>query len=159
MKATFDQKTIDLTPGGKGYAATIGDRTASVEIVRAEDGQLAMQIDGDAVLAYVSSDGGKHWVTVNGRTFLLTQSSGTGSAAAGHDHNSELAAPMPGQVRSVNVSQGDPVSKGQTLLVLEAMKMEIRIRAPRGGAVAELMVTVGQTVERGQVLIRIEAGT
>ena len=63
---------------------------------------------------------------------------------------------MPGQVRAVNVAEGESVTKGQTLLVLEAMKMEIRIQAPRDGKVAKLFVQQGQTVEREQMLIEIE---
>ena len=62
---------------------------------------------------------------------------------------------MPGQVRAVNVSEGDAVTKGQTLLVLEAMKMEIRVHAPRDGVVKKLLVKQGQTVEREQILIEI----
>jgi biotin carboxyl carrier protein len=56
----------------------------------------------------------------------------------------------------VNVGEGDAVTKGQTLLVLEAMKMEIRIHAPHDGIVKKLFVNQGQTVEREQVLIDVE---
>ena len=48
------------------------------------------------------------------------------------------------------------MTKGQTLLVLEAMKMEIRIQAPMDGVVKKLLVKQGQTVEREQVLVEIE---
>ena len=62
---------------------------------------------------------------------------------------------MPGQVRSVAVGVGDVVKKGQTLAVIEAMKMEIRIQALKDGVVSALLVQVGQTVEREQILIEI----
>ena len=159
MKITFDQNTIDLIPHGKEYAATIGDKTASVEIVRVANGKLDLLIDGRRLTAYISSDGALRWVTVDGQTFVLTKSSGgRRQAGAGGDHASELAAPMPGQVRSVNVSEGEAVSKGQTLLVLEAMKMEIRIQAPFSSTVKSIAVKVGQTVEREQILVKIEDG-
>ena len=74
----------------------------------------------------------------------------------GPDHAGELTAPMPGQVRAVNVIEGESVMKGQTLMVLEAMKMEIRIQSPMDGVVKSLAVKVGQTVEREQVLVEIE---
>jgi biotin carboxyl carrier protein len=64
---------------------------------------------------------------------------------------------MPGQVRAVNVSEGDSVTKGQTLLLLEAMKMEIRVQAPSDGIVKKLFVKQGQTVEREQILIEVES--
>ena len=156
MKTTFDQTVIDLTPQGKSYRATVGDKTVDVEIVRVSDGQLELLIDGEHVMAYVSSDGTKRWVTANGQTLMLTKSSGAKRRGAGHDHGSGLVAPMPGLVRSVNIEEGEAVMKGHTLLVLEAMKMEIRIQAPRDGLVKKLLVKQGQTVEREQVLIEIE---
>ena len=158
MKITFDTQTIDLTPAGSGkrYRATIGDKTVEVEIVYADTGRLDLLIGGERVTAYISFDGAKRWVTINGRTFVLTKSLGTKRRGAGHYHASELAAPMPGQVRGVNVSEGEAVTKGQTLLVLEAMKMEIRIQAPSDGKVKKLHVKQGQTVEREQILVEIE---
>jgi len=156
----FQSFPIDLTPSGtsKSYRSTVGDKTVDVEIISIKDGQLELLIDGDRVITYVSSDGAKRWVTVNGQTVVLTKTSGAKSRGkgTGHDHASELVAPMPGVVRSVNVAEGESVSKGQTLLVLEAMKMEIRIHAPRESMVKKLSVKQGQTVEREQVLIEIE---
>jgi biotin carboxyl carrier protein len=156
MKITFDNNTIDLTPSGKSYRATMGDKTVDVEILRAEDGQLDLFIDGERVIAYVSSDNAKRWVTINGRTSLLTKSSGTNRSGAKHEHSGELTAPMPGQVRAVNVSEGDAVVKGQTLVVLEAMKMEMKIQSPSDGVVKKMLVKQGQTVEREQVLVEID---
>jgi acetyl/propionyl-CoA carboxylase alpha subunit len=159
MKITFDSQTIDLTPAGTGksYRATLGEDTVDVEVVRAdaEHGRLDLLIDGEPVTAYVSSDGAKRWVTVNGQTLVLTKLAAGARKSSSHDHASELAAPMPGVVRSVNVSEGESVSKGQTLLVLEAMKMEIRIQAKNDGVVKKLLVRQGQTVEREQALIEI----
>jgi biotin carboxyl carrier protein len=159
MKITFDQTVIDLTPQGKGYRATIGDNFIDVEIIRvdAERGQLELLIDNQRVTAYVSSDGAKRWVTVNGQTVMLTKpAAGTRKSSHGHHHAAgELTAPMPGQVRAVNVSEGEAVTKGQTLLLLEAMKMEIRIQSPSAGTVSRLFVKQGQTVEREQMLIEI----
>jgi biotin carboxyl carrier protein len=158
MKITFDTQTLDLTPAGTGrsYRATIDDKTVDVEIVRTTNGQLELLIDGERVTAHVSSDGARTWVTVNGRTSLLTKVSGTKRSGTRHDHAGELTAPMPGQVRGVNVSEGEAVTKGQTLLLLEAMKMEIRIQTPRDGVVKKLFVKQGQTVEREQILAEIE---
>jgi acetyl/propionyl-CoA carboxylase alpha subunit len=156
MKLTFDNTTIDLSPSGKGYVAKLEDRTIDVEILQAQDGKLDLLIDGKHITAYVSSDNARRWVTVNGQTFVLTKSLGTRRKGTGHDHASELAAPMPGLVRAVNVTEGDMVTKGQTLLLLEAMKMEIRIQAPRDAIVRKLFVKQGQTVEREQVLIEVE---
>lgn len=159
MKSTFDNKIVELTPSGKGYIATLDDRSVAVEILQAKDGKLDLLIDGKRVTAYVSSENAKRWVTVNGQTFMLTRSSGTRKSGHGHHHAAgELTAPMPGQVRAVNISEGDVVTKGQTLLLLEAMKMEIKVQAPRDGVVISIQVKQGQTVEREQLLVIMEDG-
>ncbi len=73
----------------------------------------------------------------------------TGAAHAGAD---SLTAPMPGTVTVVKVAVGDDVAAGQSLLVVEAMKMEHVISAPHAGTVAELDVTPGATVAMDQIL-------
>jgi len=162
MKIVFDHNSqtfpVELTPdrSGKTYRLTLGEETVEVEILGTQDGQLDLRIDGERVTARVSSDNAKRWVTINGRTILLTKRSGSRKSAGGHHHAAgELTAPMPGQVRAVNVSEGEAVVKGQTLMVLEAMKMEIRIQSPNDGTVSRLFVKQGQTVEREQMLIEI----
>lgn len=160
MKLSFEHNSqsflIDLTPTGKSYRATVGDKTVEVEIIRAGNGQLELLIDNERVTAYISSDGAKRWVTINGQTVMLTKASGVQRKSSEQDQASELVAPMPGLVRSVNVVEGESVVKGQTLLTVEAMKMEIRIQAPKDGVVKSLTVKVGQTVEREQILIVLE---
>lgn len=63
-----------------------------------------------------------------------------------------LAAPMPGTVVRVEVEQGSPVTAGQVIVVLEAMKMEHAVRAPQDGIAESILVTVGHQVDVGQVL-------
>ncbi|HEY2981092.1 MAG TPA: biotin/lipoyl-containing protein [Anaerolineales bacterium] len=161
MKLVFNDNTsahsVDLSASasGKSYRVRIADRTTELSLLNAENGRLEMLVDGRHVSAYVTVDGEKRWVTVNGRTAVLTKASGVTHKTAASDHPGQLTAPMPGQVRAVNVSVGDMVTKGQTLLVVEAMKMEIRVQAPRDGVVKRLFVKEGQPVEREQVLIEI----
>jgi biotin carboxyl carrier protein len=157
MKLNFNNSTLDISSNGRLFTLTLEDKTILAEVLYSEHGKLDLLIDGKRVTAYVSSDNAKRWVTVNGQTFVLTKSSGARKGGHGHHHAAgELTAPMPGQVRAVNVSEGDVVAKGQTLLVLEAMKMEIRIQASQNGVVKKLFVKQGQTVDREQGLIEIE---
>ncbi len=64
-----------------------------------------------------------------------------------------VAAPMPGAILRVEVTQGQSVKSGDLLVVLEAMKMENEILAPRDGTVAQIVVQKGSTVETGSPLI------
>lgn len=72
---------------------------------------------------------------------------------AGTDSKNSISAPMPGTILKVKVKAGDPVKKGDVLLILEAMKMENEILAPDDGAVASVAVTEGATVSTGDVLV------
>ena len=157
MKITFDSQSLEINPSGDDYNATLDGKTVSVKVLRAdaERGRMDLLIDGKRVNAYISSDGAKRWVTVNGHTLMLTKTSGA-KRGVRHEYAGGLIAPMPGQVRSVAVGVGDVVKKSQTLLTMEAMKMEIRIQALKDGKVQAVHVSQGQTVEREQILIEME---
>lgn len=95
-------------------------------------------------------------VTRHGRTFaaLLKRGESIGGGAAS---NGAILAPMPGNIVSVDVSEGEQVTAGQKLLTLEAMKMEHTLTAPFDGVVAELSAKPGAQVQVETLLARIEA--
>ena len=64
-----------------------------------------------------------------------------------------VKSPMPGNILKINVAQGQSVKEGDTLIVLEAMKMENDVVAPRDGTVAQIVVTKGAVVETGSPLV------
>src|SRR5512139_4086095 len=66
-----------------------------------------------------------------------------------------LTAPMPGKILSVEVNRGDRVSRGQTLVILEAMKMKNAIKSPYDGVVLEIAVRPEQTVAHGTLLVQL----
>ena len=78
------------------------------------------------------------------------------SAAAGAGGPLEIRAIIPGRVASVAVAPGDRVELGQTLLAVEAMKMQNELRAPRPGTILRVPATAGATVEVGDILVVIE---
>ena len=84
-------------------------------------------------------------VTVNGVAYNVTVEEGTGAPVA--------AAPMPGNILDVKVKAGDSVKAGDTLLILEAMKMENEISAPQDGTIASVNVRKGDVVNSGDPLI------
>ena len=90
----------------------------------------------------------------NAQPFLFTLPNFSGGAHAVAD--GEIIAPMPGKVITVDVAAGEAVSKGQRLLVLEAMKMEHALTAPFDGTVAELAAHEGQQVQVEALLARVE---
>ena len=102
----------------------------------------------------VFRDGDAVWV-LDGEVGPVRFAPAAGDAdAAGHGEAS-LEAPMPGTVVQLRVEPGATVKAGETLVVLESMKMEISIAAPRDGSVAEVLVAAGDQVDRGAVLIEL----
>ncbi len=71
----------------------------------------------------------------------------------------QVCAPMPGTVLSVKVEVGASVAAGDTLLMLEAMKMETAVPAPSAGTVSEVLVKAGQRVNTGEPLVTLGAGS
>ncbi len=163
---TYHYRTGDQAPHlvaverhGNGWRVVVDGRAHDVEARAADGGRLELTIDGTHRSAHVATDGKKRWVATSSRTWLLervdsTQKRRSGSTSdSGHD---VLESTMPGQVRDVLVKPGDTVTAGQTLVLLEAMKMELQVKAPHAGKIAAVLVTVGQTVERGQRLVDVE---
>lgn len=73
-------------------------------------------------------------------------------AAGGAAGSVKINAPMPGKIVAVKANPGDKVTKGQVILVLEAMKMENDVVAPQDGTVASVNVAVGSSVESGETI-------
>ena len=77
------------------------------------------------------------------------------TAPAANAAGEKVAAPMPGTIVSVNVSNGQAVKKGDVLIVLEAMKMENEIKSPVDGTVSSIAVSKGESVDTGATLVTI----
>lgn len=67
-----------------------------------------------------------------------------------------IKAPMPGIILSINVKENQEVKEGETLLILEAMKMENAISAPKDGIIKSIIAKSGETVDKGELLIEME---
>jgi acetyl/propionyl-CoA carboxylase alpha subunit len=111
---------------------------------------------GETAHAWVSSSGDIWWVFLDGEVFEIeVQAEGRRRRAAA-SHGS-LSAPMPATVVRVEVSPGTAVRRGDTLVILEAMKMELPIRASSDGIVNAVHCKPGDLVQPGVVLIDIES--
>ena len=129
----------------------------------AKDGKYLVSVNGNKY--HVSVDGDE--ISVNGTTYSvdLEADKGTpvgkkpepkkeGKKAVGNEN--EVVASMSANVFKVQVAVGDKVIAGQSLIVLEAMKMEIPIESPRDGEVAEILTQKGATVSTGDVLVKLK---
>lgn len=155
-------------PGGVGplmpqtLLLRTGDREFRVEV---QDGRVV--VDGTAVEvprhAIAAADGSTRWVFLNGEVYEFEVQNPSRPSSQmlrrgrrGAAHHGSLTAPMPATVRKINVEPGKSVRKGETLLVLEAMKMELPLKAPADGVVTSIECRVGELVQPGVPLVVVE---
>jgi biotin carboxyl carrier protein len=162
--ATVDGQPTPVDVDGRDgrYRVTVGDRVQEVDARRTASGQYSLLIDGVSHVADVAPtdrgtrvdvDGSTYLVEVEEHTRHLIRTRGAAGARAG---TQTVTTPLPGKVTHVAVAPGDRVERGDTLVVIEAMKMENEFRATAAGTVAEVRVAPGQAVNAGDVLAVIQ---
>lgn len=107
-------------------------------------------------LAYTVASGGVHWVFVNGEVFRFDAEQTGGRRKRSAATAGSLTAPMPATVRRIEVNPGQAVRRGDVLIVLEAMKMELPVRAPADGTIARVNCREGELVQPGQELAELQ---
>jgi acetyl/propionyl-CoA carboxylase alpha subunit len=149
--------SIDLERLGDSYRAVIDGEGYDLQVLGLQEGEITLMLDGRPQTLYFATHAGKKWISLGGCTYVLEKpASGRKRRAADAGAGGAVRAPMPAQVRALHVAEGESVQKGDTLLLLEAMKMEIRIQAPHAGTIRRVLVSTGQTVARDQVLLEVE---
>ena len=117
-------------------------------------GEYTVKVNGKNYAVKLEGD---KKATVNGKAYDIDVKAGIeakgSSASAGEGE--EIKAGLPGNVLRIEVSEGDSVSEGDVLLVVEAMKMETEIKAPKAGTVNSILVSQGDKVVTGQGLVVI----
>ena len=152
---------VAVALSGDSFMVTIGERVYQVDARLGDRGRIDMTVDGDRVSAHVAARGDEAFVGIHGQTWTLVKHAsrrrhqgGTSATTTG-----ALTAAMPGLVLDVLVQVGDQVAKGATLVLMEAMKMELRITAPHAGTVQAVNCHAGEIVQRGQLLVEVESAT
>ncbi len=134
---TIDGQSFTVTPNGNGtYVVDYGTRQRTVVVAGPPDDR------------WISVDGRVAEIEIAGAARERKRPRGTGSDA--------LAAPMPATVIKVLVTPGGVVKQGETLVMLEAMKMELPVRAPRDGKVRSVRCQAGDLVQPGVPLLELE---
>jgi acetyl-CoA/propionyl-CoA carboxylase biotin carboxyl carrier protein len=118
---------------------------------------LVVAVEEDLRRYRVAHDGEIVWLGSGGATWGVRETATVSRAATEEAGGGPLVAPMPGTVAAVHVAEGDDVAAGQTLLVVEAMKMEHPVTAPVDGVVAALHVAAGDQVGMEQPLALVTA--
>ncbi|GAB3992280.1 acetyl-CoA carboxylase biotin carboxyl carrier protein subunit [Spirosoma daeguense] len=129
----LSDRTFHILHQNQSYTAEIIDLNLTEKTVR-------LKINGHL-----------HEIKLKDRFDLLLEKMGMSSAA--NAKVNDLKAPMPGLIVGISIEAGDTVGKGDSLLILEAMKMENVLKSPGDGTIKTIRVAKGDRVEKGQVLV------
>ena len=162
--ATLDgaSHVVEVTGGEGRYRLTVGDDVWEVDARLTAQGIYSLLIGGVSYVADVVDHEGTCMVDVMGEAYevLVEEQTRwiirTRGGAAGGGHGQTVRAPLPGKITHVAVRAGDRVQAGDTLVVIEAMKMENEFKAAAAGVIAEVRVSAGQAVNPGDVMVVLE---
>jgi len=118
-------------------------------------GTQLLDIDGRAVRFTRAGTDDRCMIRLAGRTFELTLPDASALGRAADDHGSEVRAPMPGTVVSIHKSAGNIISRGDALLTIESMKLQMALSAPRDGVVAEILRQEGERFDKDDIVARL----
>ena len=160
--------TVEVALGGLAWAgagaratATIAGEAVEAELL-ADEGlaagrRLRVAFDGEAGAWEVARDGERWWISHEGHFWVLAPQAR--ERDVGIDRAGEIRAPMPGSVVAVHAAEGAQVARGEVLMVIESMKMELQITAPYDGAIAAMHVAPGDQVALDAVIASMAPAT
>ncbi|GAB3100321.1 biotin/lipoyl-binding protein [Aestuariicella hydrocarbonica] len=124
-----------------------------------DDFECQLTLDGKRYSAIVAQDDNNLFVHIDGKTLSLTLVDSAAEAmAADVVEGTQVEAPMPGVVIDVLVAEGDEVKEGQTLLLIESMKLQIELKAKIDGVVETVPTSQGASFNKGDVLMTLAIG-
>jgi biotin carboxyl carrier protein len=168
LRATPPAKAaLAFSLGADGSLALPGEPAAKIKILRRDPGGQITLLWGDKIVSGIAAasgersdtliinfQGGSLSVTLREAPLDAMEQGVAGPASNGGCF--DITSPIPGLVKALPVKAGDTVAAGQTLIVLEAMKMENEIVAPHAGKIDTLSVATGQVVAAGAHLVRLK---
>jgi acetyl/propionyl-CoA carboxylase alpha subunit len=153
----LDGNRHEVTLALHGAAFRVGEGERAIEGMRRWDGaRLSLEIAGERTQAHVvRAAGGRLEVWIDSERHVIEEEGRATGGRSGGGDDDVLVTPMPAKVVRVNVAPGDAVTEGQTLVVVESMKMELGLTALRDGVVATVDATPGVLVAAGAVLVAL----
>lgn len=145
---------ITLTRRAQGARVWLNGKALEANITPSGDGSV-VTVDGRSVPVSLVVDRDKVLIHAFGRTWRIIVEDPAERALLGANQSDIAKAPMPGVTVNVMVAAGDTVTSGQTLLIIESMKMQMEIKASRDGEVAQVDARVGESFTLGAPLVTL----
>jgi biotin carboxyl carrier protein len=140
--------------------AKIGEKIYATCFQNISENRIHMEVEGIGRNVYIADNGDGKLININGTTYLVQDADALAQNSTRKRSSKELpqeiTPPMPSVVERIMVAEGDLVEKGQSVIVVSAMKMEATLQAPFKGKVLKINVAEGDKVMPGQILVDIE---
>lgn len=142
------------------YKAKVGDSLYELNLARISDNSFSISFDGLSRTVHVAEGEGSIYVHIDGRVVQLDKIVDDNMKFSADKlefgAKDEIKTPMPGKVVKLLVNEGDRVETGQSLVIVESMKMENEIKSPTNGIVKSIHYAAGDLVEPNKPIIKLE---
>ena len=159
----IQDKTYKLKIESKGnnHKIDLDGKQYDIDAELISSNSISFLMDGQTLTAHLAEKDGKFLVNINGESFCIEKPEEKSSKnfAGEHTHVGEknfVSTPMPGKIVKISVKPGEEVRKNQTLVIVEAMKMENEIKSPIPAKVKKINFKEGDLVDTGQPIVELE---
>jgi biotin carboxyl carrier protein len=164
LQFKIDQKIhkveIDLKDGK--YLVKLGDKQHQVDSQRISENCISLLVDGKAYTVFIADDKTKRYISVQGEQFCIEEAKAETETRSLADASTlkgipTISSPMPGKIVKILVREKDKVRKNQSLVIVEAMKMENEIRSPGAGIVKKINFKEGDLVDAAEPIVELDS--
>ena len=148
-----------LRRSGSTFSLLVNDEIFDGDFSRNSKGIIQLTIDGKRFVGFSERSGNEIFVFVNGVNYVLRkESSSVKQSTFDEESDDIILSPITGKLLDKKVEKGNEVKKGDVVVILEAIKMEHRLKAPRDGVITKLTTTnVGGQIKEGELMFELEA--
>lgn len=154
-----EQVAVTVDNSGGKIVAVIGDERFEISGLKQKNHEISFIVKGKPYHFYVARDKDAVYIYGNGRHYVFSeekqQEFSPQSRRAGSNGGDYVASPMPGTIIKIQCAEGDSINENDTLVIVEAMKMENMLRSPVSGTVDKIHNNEGDLVEAGKPIVEI----
>ena len=143
---------------GSKFKLTIGEDNYEGEFSRKNNGMIQLFMEDNRLIGFSERNGNEIYVHINGINYFIKRESGTIKDTSFEEESDDtVLSPITGKLLDKKVKNGDSVRKGDVVVILEAMKMEHRLKAPRDGILSKLTsAEIGGQIKEGELMFELE---
>ena len=152
---TYEAK---LRRTGSEFKLTIDEDNYEGEFSRNNNGMVQLFMGDNRLIGFSERNGNEIYVHINGINYFIKRESGTVKDTSFEEESDDtILSPITGKLLDKKVKNGDSIRKGEVVVILEAMKMEHRLKAPRDGILSKLTsAEIGGQIKEGELMFELE---